>query len=364
MGYTVLYIAFGLVALWLLGEVALQQKARLRWRLLTFVGFLGVAGGVVMAQVLVIVAGALAFGAGQTLVTLSHRRGFTTGWVLGGSGGSSRRRGQGAKTAPVEAPAPGITEEFAVPDTPEGIEPSDTADTPLDAPGPPPAFDPGPSEYAERTEYPEYPEYAEYPGYAEQPADTGHDAPAPVYSPTPLPDESGEYGIYSDRTAYVSDPYTSGGFEGYGAPGYGTEWQEEPQPATAAFGQESYAAAPPAGQEPYGQQSYDQQSYPQQPYQQPYDPYGTPDAYGQQQYPQQPEQQYEQQPYGQEQTYAQQGWTGYEQPTADGWPAADPYGAPQPHIPQQQTPPAHDPTLAEQPYDPYQGQESYQGHGY
>jgi hypothetical protein len=34
MGWTVLYIAFGIVALWLLGEVLLQYKARLRWRLL------------------------------------------------------------------------------------------------------------------------------------------------------------------------------------------------------------------------------------------------------------------------------------------------------------------------------------------
>ena len=41
MGYTVLYIAFGIVALWLLGEVLLQYKARLRWRVLAFCGFLG-----------------------------------------------------------------------------------------------------------------------------------------------------------------------------------------------------------------------------------------------------------------------------------------------------------------------------------
>ncbi|GFN03290.1 hypothetical protein Smic_18460 [Streptomyces microflavus] len=45
MGWTVLYIAFGLVALWLLGEVLLQYKARLRWRLLAFGGFLGVVMG-------------------------------------------------------------------------------------------------------------------------------------------------------------------------------------------------------------------------------------------------------------------------------------------------------------------------------
>lgn len=46
MGWTVLYIAFGVVALWLLGEVLLQYKARLRWRVLAFCGFLGVVLGV------------------------------------------------------------------------------------------------------------------------------------------------------------------------------------------------------------------------------------------------------------------------------------------------------------------------------
>ena len=54
MGWTVLYIAFGIVALWLLGEVLLQYKARLRWRLLAFAGFLGVVVGVLMPSVVVI----------------------------------------------------------------------------------------------------------------------------------------------------------------------------------------------------------------------------------------------------------------------------------------------------------------------
>ena len=52
MGWTVLYIAFGIVALWLLGEVLLQYKARLRWRLLAFGGFLGVVLGVLIPSVL------------------------------------------------------------------------------------------------------------------------------------------------------------------------------------------------------------------------------------------------------------------------------------------------------------------------
>ncbi|HEY9438952.1 MAG TPA: hypothetical protein VIS29_09925, partial [Streptomyces sp.] len=92
MGWTVLYIAFGIVALWLLGEVLLQYKARLRWRLVAFVGFLGVVFGVLIPSVPVIAVGAVAFAVGQTYVTLSFRRGFSTGWAIGGSPGESRRR--------------------------------------------------------------------------------------------------------------------------------------------------------------------------------------------------------------------------------------------------------------------------------
>lgn len=82
MGWTVLYIAFGFVALWLLGEVLLQYKARLRWRLLAFVGFLGVVLGVLIPSVIVIGLGAIAFAVGQTYVTLSFRRGFEQGWAV------------------------------------------------------------------------------------------------------------------------------------------------------------------------------------------------------------------------------------------------------------------------------------------
>ncbi|MEU2879610.1 hypothetical protein ABZ651_25840, partial [Streptomyces sp. NPDC007070] len=82
MGWTVLYIAFGVVALWLLGEVLLQYKARLRWRLLAFAGFLCVVVGVLMPSVLVIALGTAAFAVGQTFVTLSFRRGFAAGWAV------------------------------------------------------------------------------------------------------------------------------------------------------------------------------------------------------------------------------------------------------------------------------------------
>ncbi|WP_219671285.1 hypothetical protein [Streptomyces bambusae] len=97
MGMTVLYIAFGFVALWLLAEVLLQYKARLRWRLLAFVGFLGVVAGVVLPSVMVIGVGAAAFAIGQTLVTLSFRKGFVAGWAL--------RRGEPDEAQPEPAQA-------------------------------------------------------------------------------------------------------------------------------------------------------------------------------------------------------------------------------------------------------------------
>ena len=116
MGWTVLYIAFGVVALWLLGEVLLQYKARLRWRLLAFAGFLGVVVGVLLPSVLVIGIGIVAFAMGQTYVTLSFRRGFSAGWALSGLPGHAppprrRRSGDGAGAAGVRrstepAPAP------------------------------------------------------------------------------------------------------------------------------------------------------------------------------------------------------------------------------------------------------------------
>ncbi|MFE9463745.1 hypothetical protein ACFYNW_08765 [Streptomyces virginiae] len=104
MGMTVLYIAFGIVALWLLAEVLMQYKARLRWRLLAFAGFLGVVAGVILPSVPVIGAGAAAFAVGQTLVTLSFRKGFVAGWALRRGGEpvrqARRRRGRTATPEP------------------------------------------------------------------------------------------------------------------------------------------------------------------------------------------------------------------------------------------------------------------------
>ncbi|MGW2561240.1 hypothetical protein ACWCXB_18705 [Streptomyces sp. NPDC001514] len=228
MGWTVLYIAFGIVALWLLGEVLLQYKARLRWRLLAFAGFLGVVLGVLMPNVIVIAVGAVAFAIGQTYVTLSFRRGFSTGWAIGGSPGSSRRRKSGGSAA-VREPT---------------LEVSDLAYEPHEE---------------------------DEPSAAESTA---------VYEPMPLPDDTGQYGIYSD-SAYATSQAQGGGqgqADGYGQyGGYDTYTSPYEQP-TAAQAQDAYAPQYDYGT---GQQQYAA-------YSDPYigsQGYGSYDSYGgQQQY--------------------------------------------------------------------------------
>ncbi|MFF7810573.1 hypothetical protein ACFZCF_01410 [Streptomyces sp. NPDC007945] len=180
MGWTVLYIAFGLVALWLLGEVLLQYKARLRWRVLAFSGFLGVVAGVLLPSVAVIIAGAVAFAVGQTFVTLSFRRGFSTGWAIGGTPGASRRRKAG------RAPEAGPTLEVTA--------------LSYDEPDAAPAHAPD----------------AEAPLAGE----------APVHAPQPLPEDTGQYGVYEQQPAGHAQP----GYDttGYGYDTYATGYGQQP----------------------------------------------------------------------------------------------------------------------------------------
>ncbi|WP_055700698.1 hypothetical protein [Streptomyces silaceus] len=223
MGWAVLYIAFGFVALWLLGEVLLQYKARLRWRVLAFVGFLGVVLGVLIPSVWIIGVGAVAFATGQTYVTLSFRKGFSTGWALGGRPGLSKRR----RKAPQEAAAQEPTLQVS--------------DLEYEQVPPPPAHDPG------------------------------------VYEPEPMPDDTGQYGVYNDSAyapptagdAYQNDAYgyDAAAYTGYDQQNYGYD----------ETGQQQYAAYsdPYIGTQTYGaRQSYD--TYGDQ---QSYAPYGG-DTYG------------------------------------------------------------------------------------
>lgn len=240
MGWTVLYIAFGVVALWLLGEVLLQYKARLRWRLLAFVGFLLVVVGVLMPAVVVIAIGAIAFATGQTYVTLSFRRGFSTGWALGGKPGASRRRkAAGGSRGAVAQPTLQVSDlEFeAVPEA--GAAEPDAPETQLSGPG--------------------------------------------VYAAEPMPDDTGQYGVYGDAMDTSYAPPSAGddyGFDAY-AP-YGTQVPAPQEQDALHFaygetGEQRYAAYsdPYIGTQTYGAQpGYDTYADPQA-----YAPYGG-DTYG------------------------------------------------------------------------------------
>ncbi|WP_435970575.1 hypothetical protein [Streptomyces sp. Qhu_M48] len=210
MGWTVLYIAFGVVALWLLGEVLLQYKARLRWRVLAFCGFLGVVVGVLLPSVAVIIAGAVAFAVGQTYVTLSFRRGFSTGWAIGGSPGASRRRRSGG--AAQAGPTLEVTEL---------------------------SYDGGDTSYAAA-------EGAGEPSAAET---------TDVYEPLPMPDETGRYGVYDlgqnagQDTGHGAAQTPGTGYE----TGYGTGYDPQYDPYAPAYDQQqpAYDYGQAAGQQQY-----------------------------------------------------------------------------------------------------------------
>ncbi|MEU7324906.1 hypothetical protein ABZ682_30785 [Streptomyces griseoviridis] len=253
MGWTVLYIAFGIVALWLLGEVLLQYKARLRWRLLAFGGFLCVVLGVLIPNVIVIGLGAIAFAVGQTYVTLSFRQGFESGWAVRGPGAegvSKRRRGE--------------------PDLDDDPHPGD--------PGPE-RSDPGHGDehgygrsFDAESEYDRDDVFT--PARSAQP--TAAETTA-VYEPQPLPDDTGSYGVYKDAgyPGQSQEQYATaaqGTDQGYGYDGYtGYDQQQYTYDGT---GQQQYAAYsdPYIGTQTYGgydsgygqydqQQSYGQDQY-------------------------------------------------------------------------------------------------------
>ncbi|WAP55529.1 hypothetical protein [Streptomyces sp. S465] len=258
MGWTVLYIAFGVVALWLLGEVLLQYKARLRWRLLAFCGFLGVVVGVLIPSVPVIGVGAIAFAIGQTYVTLSFRRGFAAGWAL--RGGLPGLLGRGEKR-----PRPDDADKEPVLEV-SGLEAV-------------PAAQPEPA----------------------------------AYQPQPMPDETSEYGVYDEPSPFTpaSGPYSDNAagdysayetYGGYGSQqdhgldhglghgqeqgqGYGGQdiYADQTQAGQYGYGNEAYAAY--GQQDPYGgaqpqAQPYEQQPYGHQQYTEQYAPYGQQDPYG------------------------------------------------------------------------------------
>jgi hypothetical protein len=279
MGWTVLYIAFGIVALWLLGEVLLQYKARLRWRLLAFAGFLGVVVGVLVPSVVVIGLGATAFAVGQTYVTLSFRRGFSTGWALGGSPGVSRRRKSGGRQNPEVSREPtlevsDLAYESASPiPEPEAVhEPEPLSEAPgqygvySDAAqtqgGQDQALDPGQ----------DYAAYDAYSGYGQQSA--GQDGYA----------GQDDYGTGRQQYAAYSGPYVGGQqdniYETYDSFG-GRQQYADPyvqQQYADPYAQQQYSETPPGGVWVPQQRDSEQQMPQEQP-----PPYGYDPGYNEQQ---------------------------------------------------------------------------------
>ncbi|NEB01673.1 hypothetical protein [Streptomyces sp. SID13726] len=269
MGWTVLYIAFGIVALWLLGEVLLQYKARLRWRVLAFAGFLGVVGGVLISQVVVIGLGAIAFAVGQTYVTLSFRRGFEQGWAVnppaaleGLTGGKKSRRERGREEPSLEVSDLEQPEAAYADDGMYDQGRQDTSGYGHDDFDRDDVFTP-----------------------ARSAAPTAAESTA-VYEPQPLPDDTGSYGIYNDA-AYAGDQSypgqgqtqdqyaTASADQTYGYDGY-TGYDQQ-QYGYDPAGQQQYAAYsdPYIGTQTYGAGSYDTSYGGQQQFvQQGYDQYG------------------------------------------------------------------------------------------
>ncbi|MFI0167382.1 hypothetical protein [Streptomyces sp. NPDC017095] len=277
MGWAVLYIAFGGVALWLLGEVLLQYKARLRWRLLAFAGFAGVVAGVLLPSVIVIGVGAIAFAVGQTYVTLSFRRGFASGWAVkrpgaGTGGGSKRRRGRtDRQTAAPQDPGP-ADEQDNTGRPAYGQETGHGTDHPVygQAPGDHDGFDR--ADGFDRDDFDRDDVFT--------PAASRADGTAPaettaVYEPLVLPEDPGGYTGYGDPAqqapayeypaygrqqdygydttgrpqgyANYSDPYI--GTQSYGGydQGYGEQYGQQPGYAPDPYAPGGYPETPPGG---------------------------------------------------------------------------------------------------------------------
>ncbi|MBL3668739.1 hypothetical protein JL475_22635 [Streptomyces sp. M2CJ-2] len=281
MGWTVLYIAFGVVALWLLGEVLLQYKARLRWRLLAFAGFLGVVLGVLIQTVLVIGLGAVAFAIGQTYVTLSFRRGFAAGWAVNAPALAAVKGGRGDRGR--QEPTLEVS----------GLEA--TGDGHGDGHGGGDGYGDEAADYRTAQNAYAADDYDRDDVFT--PARTGQPTAAEttaVYEPQPMPDDTGSYGVYGDNGDTGDNGYGTPAQDQYAATaqspdqGYATDQNYaydysgygQQQAAYDSTGQQQQYAAysdPYIGNSSYGDASYgtgyaDPQQYGQQDYGQ--DQYG------------------------------------------------------------------------------------------
>ncbi|MFI2610018.1 hypothetical protein [Kitasatospora sp. NPDC018619] len=236
IGYLLLYAALAVVALWLLAEVLLQNRAPLHWRVLALAGFLGVAAGMALGSVVVIGAGAALFAVGQAFVTLAVKRGHRSGWSLRKPDGSLP--GPLARVPLLGALTGGAAAVAAAAATRRRVgEVSAVEEAPAPAAAPEPVPDEVPE--VEQTAAFEMQELAQdgvyAPGYYEQ------------QQPQPQP----------------QDPYAAAYQSGYDQ----QQWQTQQQPAFAYDQQQAYGGYPQHQQDPYG--GYQQQDpyagYHQQP---------------------------------------------------------------------------------------------------
>ncbi|MEV7771879.1 hypothetical protein [Kitasatospora sp. NPDC086791] len=283
IGYLLLYAALAVVALWLIAEVLLQNRAPLHWRVLALVGFLGVAAGMSLGSIVVIGAGAALFAVGQTFVTLSVKRGYRTGWSLRNADGSLP--GPLAKVPLLGALTGGAAAVAAVAVAEERIgEVSAVEEAPAALPTPPSV----PVAAAVSEEVPEVEQTAAF-----EMQELTQDG---VYAPS----------YYEQQPQQQpQDPYAAAYQGGYDQ----QQWQTQQQPAYAY--DQSYGTYPQQQdqqQDPYGgyqQQAQQQDQYAgYQQHQQPWDP----NAQG---YQQQPQEQWQPQPDPQAQGIPQQ--PGYDQ---------------------------------------------------
>ncbi|MEZ0093744.1 hypothetical protein [Streptacidiphilus sp. EB129] len=293
IGLAVLYAAFAVVALWLLGELLLQHRAQPHWRVLALLGFLVLVAGVAQRSLPLIGAGVVAFGAGQALVTRAVKNAYGSHWSLRSADGSLPGAlarvpllgtvfpaGQ-VTEAGEAASAPQVGEVGPVEDVPQSAAPA--VSQPEYATAAFEAVESGGYESAEHggQQYPQ--QYAGYgDGSAVGSGGAGNDGGG--YGGYPAEQQQGYSYDYAQTTA--ASPYYEQqsqqqpvyeGSSGYYEPQYQSPQHQTPQYQDGQYQQQSY-------QQPY-QQSYDHQQWspaPADPAQQ-YQPQQSPEEYPQEQ---------------------------------------------------------------------------------
>ncbi|MFD7988040.1 hypothetical protein ACFXKJ_01085 [Kitasatospora indigofera] len=311
IGYLLLYAALAVVALWLVAELLLQNRAPLHWRAVALGGFLGVVAGMAARSVLVIGAGAVLFAVGQVFVTLSVKRGFRGGWSLRRSDGELP--GPLAKVPLLSAATGGedVAEPVVVQQVGEiGAVEADISDFETAT------YQAVPFDADDDDAY----DSAGFGGRGRRPA-----GPQPTAFE---PQEPAADGVYADASAFYGQQqgYQQGtgyeqqaagyeqqqGYQQQAQPGWDGQQQWQQQPAYGYDQGYGYQQDPYAGQTGQQQQwqqqgtGYEQQGYQQQ---------AQPGWDGQQQWqqqpadgvPPQPQQQPQQPGYGQQENWQQQG---------------------------------------------------------